>query len=266
MASAVFMLGLAALLALKVEPALATGAALLGFAGVFFLSLVWVAWKWEQRVLTIERLVPDALLHASAFPRGTHAQKIIEHLSNAHYPFLSMEFGQCHHEIERGMPVEEALNGMAWRTPSKALHRAVRLLVLGYKSGADMSLVFSETANDLLETHSILREQNASAVIEKYTLLLAGGLIVPGVLGMLTGMVGNLNATGIELLGIGAEPVQREALLRASVLSTQVYIAVYAFLASVFVGIQEGQPKKGIAYACALVPLSLGVYFFIQWI
>ena len=214
----------------------------------------------EQRKRGIERLVPDVLLQASVFPSGTPMTRIVKYLGEASYGELSQEFRKAHTELLLGSSVEEALGGMAKRVGSQSLSRALNLLVQGYNSGADMSQTFKEAAEDLLETQSILRERVSSLVVEKYTLLLAGGVIVPLVLALISGIVSGLNFDALPGLDLGLDARSRKELLNAALLGNQGYIAEYALIASLFIANQENNLRKAVLYALFLLPLSLAVY------
>ncbi len=214
----------------------------------------------EQRKRGIEKLVPDVLLQASVFPSGTPMTKIVKYLGESSYGELSLEFRKAHTELLLGASVEEALGGMAKRVKSDALSRALNLLVQGYNSGADMSQTFKEAAEDLLETQSILRDRVSSLVVEKYTLLLAGGIIVPFILALISGIVSGLNFDAMAGLQLGMDAKTRKELLEAALLGNQLYIAEYAILASLFIANQENNLRKALVYAMFLLPLSLAVY------
>lgn len=213
----------------------------------------------------MEQAMPDMLSQASLFPKGTTLSQIINYFSKSTYPFLSDEFKKCRVEIKKGAAPELALANFKKRTKSKIISRTVNLLTSGIKSGSDAKSVFRESAEDLIETAGIIKERNASLVIEKYTLLFAGGIIVPLALGMVAGIIQQFDFSIISEIGLGADAAQKKELLQATLLASQIYIIEYAFMASFFVAFQENDPKKTIIYAAVLVPLSIVAFLLFQW-
>lgn len=218
----------------------------------------------DNRRRKIEQLTPDFLLEASLFPKGTTPAELIESFSESDYAFLSEEFRKARHEIEKGATPELALSNAKKRVKSKAFSRAIDLVIEGVQSGADAGAVFKEAAEDLLETNALIRERKSSLVIEKYTLIFAGGVIVPLILGTVAGMLETLDFSGLSEIGIGLAQAEKKDLLWAGKTAGLIYIIEYALIASFFLAFQEHDRKKTAIYAAFLLPVSLAVYFFSQ--
>ncbi len=232
---------------------------------VFFvpalLKGLWEGYASEKRKKEKEEMVPDLLLQASVFPPQTPTSEIIEYLGKESFGALSKDFLKAGAKIRKGVSPEDALQMLGKESGSPAISRAASLLSVGHKTGADMGSLLRETAEDLLETQHIFREQQSSLLIEKITLIFAGGIVVPLIIGLSTGLVQGLDFPA-ELLGeLGAGKEASEALLQAAVFGSRVYVAEYALLAAVFLSLQEGNIKKSFVYALFLLPLSLAFYF-----
>ncbi len=231
------------------------------FAAPLLLNFFLQEYIFERNKRKKEEAIPDLLLHASVFPQGTGFATILDQIAKADFGLLSLEFRKARQEIALGASVQKALRNLSRRNKSAVIDRAANLLLQGYESGADMHSIFHETASDLLETNAILQESNAALIVEKYTLLLGGGLIVPLVLGLIASLIAGFDFSGSELVDFGIAAAERKAILAATLLANKIYIAEYALLASFFIASQENNAKKSILYACLLVPLSLFAYF-----
>ena len=93
-------------------------------------------------------------------------------------------------------------------------------------------------------------------------MLLAGGIIVPAVLGIVVSMVSSMDFAGLAELGMGISPSLREAIIKNAILGNQIYIVEYSIIASVFVAYQEGEVEKALVYASILVPLGIAIFLF----
>ena len=226
------------------------------------IGFFYITYLVESRKKRIEKELPDLLLMASSLPERTGIEKLITFMATKSDGPLSKEFVIVKEKINMGTPITEALISLKKRNGSLSLNRSIDLLINSLESGAEMSAVFRETAEDFLQTNSIIRERSANSTIEKYTLLLAGGVLVPLILGKIAGMISEFNFSGMPELGIGMSELVREKIVEASLLGNVIYIAEYALIASAFIAFQEGQQQKAILYAIFLLPLSLGIYFF----
>lgn len=239
-------------------------AILLGFFAPFGIRVFYQYFLFDNKRRKIESILPDFLLEASLFPPKSSLAEIIGFFAKRNYPFLSQEFQKASSELEKGASADLALSHMKKRIRSRPFSRAIELLIEGTKSGADASIVFKEAAEDQLETNSLLRERKSMLVVEKYTLLFAGGVIVPLILGTVSGMLQTLDFSALSEIGVGLTVVEKKDLLWAGKTASFIYIIEYALIASFFLAFQEHDYKKSVIYAAFLLPISLGVYFFSQ--
>ncbi|MCK4327723.1 MAG: type II secretion system F family protein [Candidatus Diapherotrites archaeon] len=211
---------------------------------------------WARRQGLIEEELPQALYRAASNTLMP-IEALVEELSEGDSP-LAREFGKAHMQVANGVPVDEALEAMIDSNDSRLLKRAVGLVLQGYRTGANMGDALRETAEEISGVAEVVREQAATTAIEKYTLLLAGGVIVPLILGALVSMVGSLDFVGLADMGLG--PANPGEMLASALLGSQFYIVEYAVLASLFVAYQENSTEKAIVYIAVLVPLSMALF------
>lgn len=237
---------------------------------LFFLTLVfpplaiyyYFGYLESKRLREIEDVLPAALLQVASFPRQASMEKIISALAYGDYGVLSSEFRIIEKQVNAGMPVVEAFEECAARNNSTLLNRALKLLANAYKSGADLSNAFREVAEDALELQAISKEARSAFALQKYTLL-AGGIIVPVTLGLLLNVVSGLNTGGLEEF-TGTSATAREALSAAILFGNQVYLTIFAVVASAFIASSEGDLKKTVLYAAFLLPASLLLFNFVK--
>jgi Flp pilus assembly protein TadB len=220
-------------------------------------SYLYPLYKASRRRKGIEDALPGTLFQAASMASFVSMEEVIRSLADGNDKELANEFRKACMQIDRGFPVKEALDDIARRNDSRILSRAMHLLKVGYSTGADISNALKEAAEDINETAEVIRDRNASVTIEKYTLLLAGGIIVPLILGTLISLVLSLNLHGLQELGMGMDAATKEKILENSILGDQVYLVIYAVLASIFVAYQENANERALLYGSVLVPVSL---------
>ena len=261
-----FLVVLAGLLYFNAHPLLIAAAPFFAFFLPFLFNYIIAFYIFDSRMKAMEKYVPDVLLHAASFPKGTSVVSIIKSLGNSDYAELSQEFRKAHSEIIKGANPEKAFSNMKKRNRSKVLERAIGLILEGMNSGTNSSSVFKDAAEDILETNAVIQERASSLVVQKYTLLIAGALIVPLVLGLVIKTVNGLDFGTLAELELGMPIPERKALLEAASFAGQVYIAEYVVIASVFVGFFESDIKKAVIYAAVLLPLSIICYNVVQMV
>lgn len=205
-----------------------------------------------NRSAALERELPDALAHASALSHFTPPEGIVDALSEGYGP-LSQEFRKAGRWLRKGLPLGEALRRTGEESGSPLVRQAMRLLADGLASGADVSVALKLSAEHARALQRVRAERGSITMVEKYTLLLAGGIIVPLILGTMSHVVG-----GLDIAGFGAG--QAEDVAANAVLGSQVYLVEYALIAAVFAGMLDDDPRKALLYAVVLVPASLGLF------
>lgn len=251
---------LSGLIFLEFRIFMAIAIAICAFFAPLFFGFFFQNFLFERNKIEMEKMVPDVLLAASAFPHGTSFEEILQNISPRDFGLIGKEFEKALLEIRKGSTVESAFESLKKRNKSRIIDRTANLLVQGYNSGAELNQIFRETAEDLLETNAVLRDRASAMIVEKYTLLLAGGFIVPLVLGLLVGLVSKMNFFSFGDLNFGMSLEQRRQLFEASLFANQIYLFEYALLSSAFAAFQENDKKNFILYAVLLVPLGFAVY------
>lgn len=216
----------------------------------------------ERRNREIEENIVEAMYQASSVSGYTSFENVLKIIAESDYGLLSDEFRKAYNEVVTGGSVDGALEKMAKRNSSLVLRRAVGILVSGYRTGMDFSESLREVAEDMRKTMEIQRENRASMVVEKYTLLLAGGVIVPLILGSMISLVSSLDLSSLYEFGIGS--TQSREVLSSAVIGNQLYVAIYSVIASLFIAYQESRLENSLIYMAILLPCSIFLFNIAQ--
>lgn len=218
----------------------------------------------EERInREIEKYIVEALYQASSVSSYASFEDVLQSISESDYGILSNEFRKVYNEIKKGESADNALEKMAERSSSAILKRAVNILVSGYRTGIDLSDALREAAEDIGKTMEIYRENRASMTVEKYTILFAGGFIVPLILGSMISLVGSIDLSSLYEFGVGSS--QSKEILSNAVLGNQIYVIIYSIMASLFVAYQENRIENSLAYVLLLLPCSVILFNLAQY-
>ncbi|MDD3159818.1 MAG: type II secretion system F family protein [Candidatus ainarchaeum sp.] len=233
----------------------------------FIINYIFQDLKFEKNKRKKEELLTDVLLEASVIVDELSTIKLIENLANKddeEFRLISENFSRIYFEINNGGEIKIAIKNEIRRNKSQIFNKFGELLIQKYESGIKMNEMFKELAEDIIENRTILKERQATMLVTKYTLILSAGLIVPSVLGLIVGLITNLNFGGISQIEIGLSEIARKEILELSVLGTYIYLIEYALLSSFFLGIYNSNKKFAIVYGSILIPVSLIVFVISQ--
>lgn len=209
----------------------------------------------EKKQGEIDYFLPPALFQIASFPSATPTEKIFETIARGDFGALSGEFALALKQTRAGYSIRDVLEEMKKRNSSLLLRRACDLILKTYKSGAKTSgELFKEIAEDVYSLQEIVRETSASLSMQKYTLLAGGSVLVPIVLALLFNISASLQqGFSQDLLDLPSNPQLQETVLMA----TQLYLGIFALVASLFIARLEEKPAKAVLYFAVMAPVSL---------
>lgn len=213
----------------------------------------------EKKKKEIEKYLVDALYQASALSSFMPFEEIIKTLANSNYGILSNEFKITYNEIINGESVESALSRMTGRSESKLLEQAFNILIVGYKSGADISDTLREVAENLSRNFDMHHERVASLTIERFTLIAAVVFIVPLILGALISLISGLS-TNAGILDFSNSKIAFDDIKVGNYL----YLGINTLICSFFIAFQENKKEKTFIYLFVLLPVALLLFSFMQ--
>lgn len=220
---------------------------------------VWQLVKHEKDTHTLEQQSADALHVLASIPPSLSFRDQLSWVGRVSSPPIREEWSALLARITAGKNPEEAMNEWCSGRTSPILDSVRTLLSRTYSSGTSFGAPARTLAEEISHHHASLHERRAVLLVEKYTILLAGGLLVPFLLGILAGVVSALPFSG-EFTSPDAP-----ALYETALLSMRGYLFMYAILAGLFVGNQDGKPAQAMVYVLTLLPCAQLAYTLGGW-
>ncbi len=208
----------------------------------FFALEAFRSFKGQSKIREVDSALPAALFSIASFPRGAPFDKVLLEVAAStprHLRVLLQDASGC---LASGMAFPLVMARMRSRCPSALLARVTGLLESAYGSGADLSGVYRKVAEDAYEFSRLEAERAQAFAVQKYTLF-SGVVVVPALLGFLFSWAS------------GDSPFTQ-----AVFLGFQVYLFFFGLLASLFIAVVEGSPKRWLSYAIFLVPVAFIVF------
>ncbi len=221
----------------------------LGYA--YFLS--------SSRTSALESELPSSLMSASSHGRFS-LEKALPLMSKSSSGPLSYELTSISSQISAGTPVSQALSDAASRTPSVLFRRCLSLLLMGYKSGANMGKAIRQTAEDITSLFLLVRERSSTLSLQRYTLI-GAAILVPLILSSVINLAKSLSQAYLSLPpGIFSGAPSSAALLAQASLACQAYLFIFSLETAVFLSVQEGRRERLFFWAVLLALLSQFVW------
>jgi hypothetical protein len=211
----------------------------------------------------MEKQAGESLLLLSSIPETVSFVAQLEWVAHITPNPLQEAWKKIIHQIKKGKNPVNAFDILSHARNSSILESVSALLRQTYENGAPFGESARELAQKIASQHASIHERRATLLVEKYTILLAGGVLVPFLLGILTGVVTALPLSSTtDLIPSGAD-----ALFSSALHGVRGYLLLYACIAGLFVGMQENKWGEGLAYSLILLPCSQIVFMIGQaWI
>ena len=221
-------------------------------------------YKKKKRIREIESSLAEVLYQASALADFSSFEEMLHAIADASDGATSEEFREAHAETIKGKSFKRAVMAIAERNPSELVEKTLGVLVTAYETGADAAECLRETADEIAEISEITREQSAGLAIERYTLILAAGLIIPLVLGIISNVVSQIDVSlPADLTSVSS--VDRTTFLQWSTYANYCYITLLGVMSGAFVAYQSNLPEKKFVYAAALALSALVVFTLVKF-
>lgn len=211
----------------------------------------------------LENALLDEVLILSSQPRVNDLKQIVYKLSVSTNIIVSREFKLLKYKIETGHSIKETFLVLAKKYNSEILDRFLELLYNSVTTGTVSSSDYRLFANNFLKTKQLMNERQSVLLIQKYTIIFAGGFIVPGILGLVISLVKKM-MLNLDLSILGTITSDTGIFIVCYYCSL-LYIIEYVIISSIYLGMLETNLKKSIIYFLFLAPVAIVLFFVGQF-
>ncbi len=222
---------------------------ILAISAILFLIFI-LNYKKQKRIAEIEDQIPDALMAASAIPKGVKLDRIFEMWQDKKYGALALESKTARKQLEANVKPEKVLFSLSERNDSQILKRVCGFITLAINTNTMDRL--SYVADDILKFREIDRERNNTLATQKYTLIFSS-LLMPLIIKSTIGLAHSMQEVSKAAVDFN---------VFYSIMPA--YIIIYALLTSYFISELEGKKHNVIIYFIATSMLAVITFYFIN--
>jgi hypothetical protein len=217
----------------------------------------------NQKRKALENVLIDEVLLLSSQPKANDLKQILGKLSDSKHRIISQEFTQIQRKVEAGHNIRELFLALSKKYKSEILDRFLELLLNSITTGTVSVADYRSFANNFFKSKQLIDERTSALLMQKYTIIFAGGLIVPGILGIVISLVKKLTSDlDFSLLQtIQGEAIASSGLFNVCYVCSIVYIIEYVIISSIYLGMLESDLKKSIIYLLFILPTAIGIFF-----
>jgi len=211
----------------------------------------------------LENALVDEILRLSSLPRNNDIQTIFKYLSSSRNKAISYEFTNMYNKLKKGHKLRNLFKDLKKKYSSELLDQFLDLILFSTTTGTVSINDYQNVVKNFLKSKELIDERKAMLLMQKYTIIIAGGLIVPGILGVVISLINKLGGTlNLSSLGI----VTSSALYSVSYYCSLIYIVEYVIISSIYLSLLENNSKKILFYLLILLPVSLLMFFIAKFI
>jgi hypothetical protein len=215
------------------------------------------------KVKKLEDALVDEILNISSYVRSNDLKLILHKLANSNNKIISNDFKIILNKVNKGHKIKDLFKDLKEKYNSNLLDKFLDLLEYSISSGTVTLKDYKIIVKDYLKAKELLNERDSVLLMQKYTIIFAGGLIVPGILGIVISLVKNLvGVVDISVVGLSSSA----SLYLVSYYCAIIYIIEYVIISSFYLAQLEDNIKKFIYYLIFLLPVSLLIFFIASYI
>ncbi len=246
------------------------------FSGVHFIGYLIIYFKTEERKSKIENSLPDMLyLIAANMKSGMSPYNALKSSALEQFGPLKDEIEHAIALANSGKSLADSLLGISRHVKSETLSRTLRIFTNAIKSGARMSSLLEELANDISETRNLKRELVMNT--KTYSLFIMFIIIIGAPLLMaisihLFDVISGIQSSTLPSVSdnygmnafLGKTTITRQFLMSISI----TMLVITGILSSMLLGvIKEGKMLYGMKYSpVVIIPSVILFYLVIYWV
>lgn len=203
----------------------------------------------EKRIYEIEEHMPDALMSASALPRGAKIDRLYGVWADARYGPLSDESRICARQLSANIKPENVVSDMASRNKSRMLKRVGEFIITAINTNTMDRL--NQVAEDILRFREVDRERQNALAMQRHTLVFAS-FLMPLITKSSIALVSSMQKFGTVVdfsVFYGIMPA---------------YILIYALLTAYFIAELEARRHSATMYFMISAAIALVTFYFIS--
>jgi hypothetical protein len=210
------------------------------------------------KIKNLDNGLVDDILRISSVVRSNDLKVILSKLAASNNKLISREFTLVLTKINKGHNPKYIFKSLKDKYNSELLSKFLDLLDYSVSTGTVTSKDYKNIVNDFLRSREIIDERNSILLMQKYTIIFAGGVIVPGILGVVISLVRSLTGiVDISVVGLTSSA----SLFLVSYYCSIIYIIEYVVISAVYLAHLDDNSKKFLLYLCFLLPTSLLIFF-----
>jgi len=241
----------------------------LAFAVILDLGLGLPYYYYNKHIEEIERYWPDSLrLIADTMKSGSSFEYSLREASSADFGALSLEYSEVIRRLEMGDTLAISLNNLVERVDSKIVKRTITLIQECLKTGAQLSEVLDDIANDTKTMYRIKKERETKTMLQTIFIFAAGAVIAPFIFG-LTNVITTFLTEVASTSGVasGEALLVSQATQKTMAMLLDAYVLLEVAAAAVIVSLmREGKFAKSILMFPVMVVVAMIIYSVSQMV
>lgn len=206
----------------------------------------------------IEEALVDEILRISGLSKFNDLKVILTKLANSENELISFEFSLILKKINKGHKPKDLFLILKKKYGSDFLNKFLDLLEYSISTGSVSNQDYKNIVNDFLKSKELIEDRKSVLLMQKYTILITGGLIVPGILGVVISLVKSLTQVlDVSVIGLSGNSL----LFIVAYYCSIIYILEYIIISSIYLSELDDNSKKAWVYILYLLPLSVIIFF-----